>query len=233
MRFFEVSRNGTLMTEMSSDAERVRAFVKKAADEHVHRLPPEPKLADQLRIPRSRLRTLLKVLENEGLIWRHVGKGTFIGPKESGGIAATWSEDISISDIMGARMALEPQLAAEAALHASQADVQTIDRHATAMRTATDFIGWKKNDESFHRAIAEATHNALLLRLYDALRLHGSALIDNRVYSIATSDDEPPMDVDDQHQDIVDAIRKNDPRAAENAMRNHLRHVREQLFGAR
>jgi GntR family transcriptional regulator, transcriptional repressor for pyruvate dehydrogenase complex len=221
------------MPETNSDAERVRAFVKKAADDHVHRLPPEPKLAAQLQIPRSKLRKLLQTLEDEGLIWRHVGKGTFVGSKEPRTIAANWSEDISIADIMGARMALEPQLAAEAALHASSADVQTIERHAVAMQSATDFISWKRNDESFHRAIAEATHNALLLRLYDALRLHGRSLVDNRVYSIATNDDGPPIDVDDQHQEIVEAIRRNDPTAAELSMRNHLRHVRDALFGAR
>ena len=42
------------------------------------RLPPERHLTDELGMTRSTLRKALDALERDGVIWRHVGKGTFI-----------------------------------------------------------------------------------------------------------------------------------------------------------
>ena len=42
------------------------------------RIPPERELIGRLRLSRTSPRKALDVLEREGTIWRHVGKGTFI-----------------------------------------------------------------------------------------------------------------------------------------------------------
>ena len=43
------------------------------------RLPPERQLCELLQVSRTALRNGLEELEREGRIWRHVGKGTFVG----------------------------------------------------------------------------------------------------------------------------------------------------------
>ena len=45
------------------------------------KLPSERALAEELGITRPLLRKALSKLEAENLIWRHIGKGTFVGTR--------------------------------------------------------------------------------------------------------------------------------------------------------
>ena len=56
----------------------LRDFIKSGEYRPGDRLPSERDLIGRLAISRSALRKAFDVLEREGSIWRHVGKGTFI-----------------------------------------------------------------------------------------------------------------------------------------------------------
>lgn len=220
-------------TEMAADDEtRLREYVDNAARGGVLRLPPEPKLGEALGVTRGRLRTLLTRLEAEGLIWRHVGKGTFVGPRQISVEDQSWSALISVGDIFDARLVLEPQLAAQAAIHATPTDLAALEQCFTEMVAASTFLQWKRLDERLHRIIAEATHNTLLLMLYDALRAHAKASLDARTEQIYGRASGHLGATDKEHRAFIEAIRLHDPIAAEQAMRTHLRSVRAQLFGS-
>jgi DNA-binding GntR family transcriptional regulator len=60
---------------------RLRAYIEGGQLTVDSRLPPERELSRALGVSRAGLRQALAVLESEGQIWRHVGKGTFIGTR--------------------------------------------------------------------------------------------------------------------------------------------------------
>lgn len=211
---------------------RLRAFVEEAALSGNTQLPPEPKLAELLDLSRGRLRTLLKKLENEGMIWRHVGRGTFVGPRGIDVANPSWLEGISLGDIMDARVVLEPQLAAQAAINARPADIAALHHCMAEMQNSPSYLHWKRHDERLHRLVAEATHNSLLLLLYETLRGQGRAALDTRLRDVFSAEN-APRDATDQHGGIVSAIKSGNPERAELEMRKHLAHVRARLFGLR
>lgn len=215
------------------DGLRLGRYIEQAAERGETRLPSEPRLSEALNISRGRLRTLLQRLEAQGRIWRHVGKGTFIGNRPALLDDQEWAAAISIGDIVDARILLEPQLAAQAAMHATPADIAVMRKSLTDMASAGGYSEWKRQDETLHRAIAQATHNALLLMLYESLRAQARLGLDARIERVFGQAGAPRATVEVEHLAIVDAIAAHDPLLAEQSMRSHLQSVRTRMFAPR
>jgi len=215
-----------------TDLARLRTFLDETSQRGEERLPSEPRLSEVLGVSRGRLRTLLKKLEDDGAIWRHVGKGTFVGPRQlvDGPVP---SISFSVDDILHARTVFEPQLAAEAAVHATVEDIAQMEACLEEMKVVGSLLQWKRLDERLHRLIAQATHNVLLLTLYDTLRAQMKFTLDRRIEQVFGAEPGPKDDTNSEHQQIIHAIRDHDPVAAETSMRQHLRSVRGKLFGLR
>lgn len=222
------------MNSIEEDVKRLRAYIElRQSQGGEPRLPPEPKLCQEMGVSRGRLRTVLQRLEDEGLIWRHVGKGTFIGPQQIKLDEADRSSAISVDDLMEARLILEPQLAAQAAVHATPADIDAMAQCLADMAVPGPFMPWKRLDERLHRIIAEATHNALLLMLYDTMRAQVRFNLDARMEEVYGAMTGPRRNTDDEHRQLVEAIRTHHAANAEQLMREHLHLVRTRLFGLR
>lgn len=215
-----------------ADLMRLRVLIDETLERGEERLPPEPRLSEELGVSRGRLRTLLKKLEDEGAIWRHVGKGTFAGPRQMVETPAV-ATSFSVDDILQARALLEPQLAAQAAMHATPEDLAAMDTCLDEMRFVQSLAQWKRLDERLHRTIAQATHNMLLLTLYDTLRAQMKFTLDRRIEQVFGGEPAPKEDTDTQHECVVEAIRDHDPVSAERLMREHLLSLRGKLFGLR
>jgi DNA-binding FadR family transcriptional regulator len=216
--------------DVASDAARLRAYIEKAGQSGRERLPPEPRLSEELKITRGRLRTILKRLEEEGLIWRHVGRGTFVGPRRVELNSPELSEGVSVADMMEARIVLEPGLAAQAAVHAKPSEMRALDRCLADMEKASTYAEWKRLDDKLHRTIAAAAHNTLLLLIYDTMSAQIRAQLEPRQEQVF-GHESPPVHPGRQHREVVEAIRAHDPDAASRRMREHLVHVRTALFG--
>ena len=127
-------------------------------------LPPERELAALLNTPRGKLREALKMLEEEGRIWRRVGMGTFVGgrPRSTGSLPESLGAATTLSEILEARFLIEPLVARLAAQRAGQADIGMIEQYSFAANKAETWAEWERWDELLHRAIAEASGNGIL-----------------------------------------------------------------------
>src|SRR3954447_17059046 len=93
--------------------ERLRTLLEEGSFDREPRLPPERVLAAQIGIGRRALRRALEVLEAEGRIWRHQGKGTFLGPRppQIHTNLEELSERTHPLEVMDVRLEIEPALA--------------------------------------------------------------------------------------------------------------------------
>src|SRR5690625_25717 len=196
------------------------------------RLPPERVLSAELGVSRGELRKALATLEHEGVIWRHVGKGTFIGarPLEELPTLTELERRTNPAEVMRARLILEPALARDAALHATKEDMAALEATLMRMQTAETWRHYEAADNAFHRGLAEAGNNTLALALFDVLNTVRRAIVWSRERKATVR---PPADHHSfaEHAEIVQAIRNRDLDGAASAMRHHLNSVEEKLLG--
>ena len=98
------------------------------------RLPSERALTEKFNVGRSTLRRAFDTLEREGVIWRRVGQGTFLSevPAERAfENIQKMSENITPVQLLRARLALEPMIAKEAAINATEVDIRSIKEAMT------------------------------------------------------------------------------------------------------
>jgi DNA-binding FadR family transcriptional regulator len=169
---------------------KVREFIERQNVALDGRIPPERKLASELGVGRRSVRRALDVLEQEGRIHRHQGRGTFVdirsggGPLGPGSASAAGGARSSLSaaldsvldytnplEVIEVRLATEPVMARLAALRASQSEIKRLTTLAGKTRSAGDAETYERADHLFHRTIAEAAKNTLFLAFFDTMRL--------------------------------------------------------------
>lgn len=213
-------------------ADRVRALIDEKNLEAGMKLPAERQLAMQLGVSRNSLREALAKLVSEGVLLSRRGGGTFIRWRHD-----TWSEQNIVQplktlmaddpdysfDILEARYAIEASTAWHAAMRATPGDKEKIQLCFEATLSEDPDIA-SQADVRFHLAIAEASHNIVLLQtmrgFFDVLQSsvkHSR----QRMYLV------PPVfsQLTEQHQAVIDAIFAGDADGARKAMMTHLSFV--------
>lgn len=191
------------------------------------RLPTERDLVMQFSAPRSAVRRALGQLEDEGLLIRQVGRGTFLSESATSGTVAI---DTSPASIMQARLVIEPPLAAVAAVTATASDLKTISAYLAEGGQAEGFEAFEAWDAELHRAIASASRNGPLMRMFDVMN-SARALPVWGDRKRQTSTRERRQRYHEDHVQIVEALLGRDPEGAEQAMLGHLRLVAHNLVG--
>lgn len=194
------------------------------------RIPPERTLAQDLSVSRASLRQALHELELRGLIDRRPGRGTVVLEQPAGAFRRTLANSASpqlrdVDDVMDLRMVVEPPVAARAAERHDVSDLKRLTSIQSQMEQAKGLAAVVELDVAFHREIASATRNPLLLRLLEVTSewmgpSRQAAVQRRRRYEASMR----------AHRRILDAIAERDQDAAHQAMLDHLVTVRSNIM---
>jgi DNA-binding FadR family transcriptional regulator len=221
------------MRQPEIDLQRVRSYIQRTrAQSPTTRLPAERDLAETLGLTRNRLRGSLRKLASEGVIWRGVGKGTFLGeppPIASERDLAKLVERTSPREVFQARLLFEPELARLAAYRATIQGHAQMRECVAKMKGVRDYGVWGTWDELLHRTIAESAGSVVLLSMFDTLQSTQKnsnwGRLRERLQTAARR-----KDATSEHEQIVDAICNRDPDCAARLMTEHIARLERIIF---
>lgn len=192
------------------------------------KLPTERALADGLKVPRSAVRSAMSRLEAAKRVVRITGSGTYVAEAP---LAREDVGDASPLEIMETRILVEPRLAAPVVARANSTDLARIRQAMDEASRATDFETFEHWDGQFHQAIANATHNHLLIRVYHTITASREHAEWGEMKRNSITGERRARYVV-EHAEIMAALQARNTERAEAAIRSHLLTVRHNLFGA-
>ena len=190
------------------------------------RLTSERELAEQLRVSRSSLREALRTMELAGLIESRHGGGTYVRDALSWDAVSPLAlvlqaSDDTVGDLWEIRLIVEPEIAARAAIRASDSDIAALNELLARQESAIGQVDTSLAiDRAFHRELARASHNPVAVRVVEMI---GSLLTEGRIHFVTSR--ERQQNALRRHRDILTAVGGRNPEAARNAMLNHLQEV--------
>jgi GntR family transcriptional regulator, transcriptional repressor for pyruvate dehydrogenase complex len=197
------------------------------------RLPTERHLAEQFHVSRTAVREAMKILAQKGLVDMRPGRGTIV----IDGANAAMQDSIDLvmklrlgevggsNNLVEVREILEIEIAALAAARATEKEIAAMREAVKIMdESLDDADAFIAADNRFHEALAQATQNTLIFILV------------NSIVNLLSEQRKQIFDVEGgpqrgqiHHRRILESVIRRDPQAAREAMRSHLRQVREDV----
>ena len=216
------------------------------------KLPAERDLASQLQVSRASVREALIALEVIGLVDVRVGNGVIVCDNASPSseesvmmqagrdqwadvddeldIQLDFSAELPPFSLLQTRRLIEPETAALAARHASEAELALIEQaYQQNCRDNRQASETHPGDRLFHIRIAQASGNPAYAFVIAHLLGHRYGSMFRSLQQHYTPQDMPHRS-ETEHLAILQALKARDPRAAKKAMKDHLDAVIE-IFG--
>jgi len=224
----KLASSSRLGTTTGNVANQLRNMILEGLYAHDERLPPERMLAEELQVSRGTIRSVLKILENQQLVTRQVGSGTYVNYQDT-------PEQYEISSITSplemveVRIAVEPQMVRLAITNASHRDLQKLHK---ALTQCEDSRGnpekFAMADTAFHLALAHCSQNKLLLWVYERIsKVRQHAQWQSMKAKLLTPD--RINYYNKQHRALYDAIVSRDASEANRLIKKHLYGVQGDL----
>src|SRR6266508_6312027 len=211
--------------------EKMRALVESGQLAKGSKLPSERDLCVMLSVSRPSLREALKVLDILGVIKTRQGDGTYITGSFSRIVGdpakvRNIEQRFTLLELLEARRAIEPTLAALAAVRATEENLSAMENALNGMfRRDSSLEQHLRHDEQFHRAILEAANNPLLAQMMDLLR---APLLET--FRITDRSTEHLERSNANHREVYRAIRAKDRQKASKAMLAVLKQTEKDLL---
>lgn len=184
-------------------------------------LPSEGSIAESLGVSRTVIREAMRSLRSQGLVVMSQGARPRVAEVDAGpaveslGLVLTRSRS-TLLQLTEVRQPLESRIAAIAAERASEEQITALEAAIDDLERATSLGGRVEADIRFHDLLAAATGNPVFTVLLKAI---GGLLDESRRRTIKASGPDPAII---GHREILTAVARHDPQAAEAAMRRHL-----------
>jgi GntR family transcriptional repressor for pyruvate dehydrogenase complex len=200
------------------------------------RLPTEVEIMRLTGVGRSTVREAVRSLTSMQLVEVRPGSGTYVRAHDNDHLQDPLmlfhlSSDQALADLVEARRAVEPTIARLAAERARPEDVEALERALAAMAgrgaKRTRWRDWREDHLAFHTALARATHNIVLTRMWASVAtfLRDSPLVGSM----------PPANWESfglpMHMRLGHAIAAHDAERAASAMDAHVEDMQNYMQG--
>lgn len=223
--FHSVAPEGRLVDRVVSQIQRL------IVDGHLRigtRLPSEMELAAQLGVSRTVIREAVRILTAKGLLETRPGVGSIVRQMTRDQVVEPLghllrAHNVTPDDLHEVRGILEVEIAGLAARQADTEDIGRLRQAMAEMSKATKGAeALAARDAEFHRALAQATHNPLLVILLDSIH----DLMQEVRLRVSSYPGIAEVIIPD-HYRILDYVVAGDEEGARHAMREHIDHARE------
>ncbi|MBS1371957.1 MAG: FadR family transcriptional regulator [Lentisphaeria bacterium] len=218
----------TRKTRVELLSEELLRYILEHRLEPGDRLPNEYGLAAELHAGRSTVREAVKVLISRNVVEVRQGAGTYVSsklgvPDDPLGFSFVRDRRKLGRDLLEVRFLIEPPIAAMAARNADERELEEIvrlcDETEAYIRAGENHL---EKDIALHTAIARSSGNLVVPRLIPVINSSIGIFIDLTHGSLLE-------ETVTTHREIVDAIIRRDPVAAQDAMYLHLIHNRRRI----
>lgn len=199
------------------------------------KLLTERELAEKLEVSRTSVREVLSALNLAGVLEIRPGEGIYVKRVDEGSVIEPLSlilllEREDILHILEVRKALEVEAAGLAAERYTAADMAGMETALGAMEEdVRQGNTGEQADLHFHLAIAEASHNPLLIRLMHTIHdaMNQTLKTTRQLWMSSTAG--TPLRLFEEHRSICGAVGDRDKQKARELMYRHLWKVEIEL----
>lgn len=192
------------------------------------KLPNEIELSEELNVSRTTLREAIRILVAYDILEIQRGKGTYVTKTafDQKDILSQLKEvKVNAKDLYEMRLIFEPEAAYFAAIRGTDAEIKRILELGKRIEQEILKHEDRTDDEhSFHKAIAQATHNEFMNKLMPILY---QAISKGVVLS--NNSDKATSDTLHDHRMIMEFLEQRNAEGARNAMKIHIMHAIKEL----